>query len=123
MAPPSFVLWLTLTLTRVSPRRQMCAITRMNRSERRGSLTWFVFRRRIGGVARERRDARRLGCACCDGRRGGSARGRFLAERAGASPGAVDLRPLCQGARFPGRLSERVAADDRRASGRRLRLD
>ena len=37
--------------------------------------------------------------------------------------GDPDLRPLCQGARLPGRLSERVAAHGREASGRHRRLE
>src|SRR5215472_472344 len=49
MAPPSFVLWLALTLTRPRPKRQMCAITRMNRSERPRSLKVVGFRRRTVG--------------------------------------------------------------------------
>ena len=66
-----------------------------------------------------RRHAHRLGCADHDGRRPRAARGRLPPDQGGQVSGHPHLRPLREGPRVPGRLSERVAAHGGEASRRR----
>ncbi len=70
-----------------------------------------------------RRHAHRLGCADRDERRRGAARRRVSPGPGGPLSRHPELRPLCQGARLPGGLQERVDAHDRGLSGDRARLE
>ena len=70
-----------------------------------------------------RRHAHRLGRADHHGRRPGAARRRLSPGEGRPLSGDPELRPLRQGPRVPGRLSERVAAHGRKASRRHRRLE
>ena len=69
-----------------------------------------------------RRHAHRLGRADHHGRRPGAARRRVPPGQGRPLSRHPQLRPLCQGPRLPGRLSERVAAHGGEASRRHRRL-
>ena len=78
--------------------------------------------RRSAAQRNPRRHAHRLGRADHDGRRARAARRRVSPDRRRPLSGDPELRPLRQGARLPGRLSERLAAHGGKASRRHRRL-
>ena len=69
-----------------------------------------------------RRHAHRLGHPDRDGRWPRAACRRLSAGEGGPLSRDPELRPLCQGARLPGRLSKRVATHGRKTSRRHRRL-
>src|SRR5262249_13099872 len=70
-----------------------------------------------------RRYAHRLGRPDHDGRRPRAARRRLSSGQGRPLSGDPELRPLCKGPCFPGRLSERLAAHGRRAPRRHRRIE